>query len=677
MPEFKERKKKSLKVIAFSENAPEMLTAVSHAVSGVDDSPKLCIGINVVSLFADPGATTLDKVLGFPDVISSLNPIIVQCKTSGRPFYAIVHHVAGCLLVDFEPVNPSEFPAAVVWASQPNKLAATAISKIQSLPGGSMDVLCNTLVEVFDLMRYDRVMAYKFHEDYHGEVIAEITKPGLEPYIGLHYPATDIPQAARFLFMKNKVRIISDCHARPVKIIEDAELPLHASLCGSTLRAPHSCHLQYMKNKNSVASLVIAVVVNEDAGDVEVITKQQTQQHQKKLWGLIICYHGSPRYVPFPLRHACEFIAQVFAIHISKELELEKQMQEKSIIRMQARLSNMLFREACPLSTISGSPNITDLVKCDGAALLYGDKVWQLHTTPTVCQKRDIAIWLSDVHSNYTSLSFDNLQDAACPGLASLSDMICGMAMAKITSSIILFWFRSHTPSEIKWGGAKHNPSDRDDCRRMHPRLSFKAFLEVVRMKSLPWNEYEMDAIDSLQLMVRGSLNEANKLARVPHLNNNYIDRLKSNVFPEVQAAAREMFHLPETATVPIMAVDGNGLVSGRNLKAAQLTGLRADEVLGRHMLTLVEESSLPNVQRVLSLALRDKYGRCNEWNAAIAKLTGWQREEVLHKMLLGEVFHSSNASCLLKDKDDFLSISILINSTLASDQRENQAPFV
>jgi phytochrome A len=71
-----------------------------------------------------------------------------------------------------------------------------------------------------------------------------------------------------------------------------------------------------------------------------------------------------------------------------------------------------------------------------------------------------------------------------------------------------------------------------------------------------------------------------------------------------------------------------------------------------------------------------DKDGRCNEWNAAMAKLTGWHREEVLHKMLLGEVFDSSNASCMLKDKDEFLSISILINSTLASDETENQAPF-
>ncbi|OEL19611.1 Phytochrome a, partial [Dichanthelium oligosanthes] len=626
-----------------------MLTAVSHAVPGVDDSPNFCIGSNVVSLFPDPGATTLNKVLGFADV-SFLNPIIVQCKASGEPFYAIVHQATGCLVVDFEPVNPSEFPTAAVWASQTYKLAATAVSKIQSLPGGSMGVLCNTLVqEVFDLMGYDRVIVYKFHEDFHGEVICEITKPDLEPYLGLHYPATDIPQAARFLFMKNKVRMICDCRARSVKIIEDEDLPFHVSLCGSTLRAPHSCHLQYMKNMKSVASLVMAVVVNEDRADF-VIEQQAQQQQRKKRCGLIVCHHGSPRYVPFALRHACEFIAQVFAVHLSKELEVEKQMQEKN------------------------------------------------------------------VHRDSTSLSFDSLQDASYPGLASLA-------------------------SEIKWGGAKHDPSDKDDCRRMHPRLSFKAFLEVVRMKSLPWNDYEMDAINSLQLVIRGSLNDANKLTRVPHLNNQ-IGHLKPNAFAGVPVATSEIFLLMETATVPIIAVDGNGLVIGWNLKVAQMTGLRVDEAIGRHMLTLVEESSLPNVQRVLSLALqgieekkvrlkvkthgskkgdgpvimivnartnRDVHekvvGVCfvaqdssvpklssekNTWNEGenkvlvnnpnrlvpMTKLTGWHREEILHKMLLGEDFDSSNASCLLKDKYAFVRICILINSILARDQTENQAPF-
>jgi phytochrome A len=86
---------KSFRVIAFSENASKMLTTVSHVVPNVDDPSKLGIGTNVCSLFTDPGATALQKALGFADV-SLLNPILVQCKTSGKPFYAIVHRGGLC-----------------------------------------------------------------------------------------------------------------------------------------------------------------------------------------------------------------------------------------------------------------------------------------------------------------------------------------------------------------------------------------------------------------------------------------------------------------------------------------------------------------------------------------------------------------------------------------------------
>ncbi|XP_073281591.1 phytochrome A-like, partial [Primulina huaijiensis] len=163
-------------------------------------------------------------------------------------------------------------------------------------------------------------MIYKFHDDDHGEVITEVKKPGLEPYLGLHYPATDIPQAARFLFMKNKVRMICDCRANHVNVIQDDKLSFDLTLCGSTLRAPHGCHAQYMENMNSIASLVMSIVVNE--GDEEG-PDSSLPQKRKRLWGLVVCHNTTPRFVPFPLRYACEFLAQVFAIHVNKELELE------------------------------------------------------------------------------------------------------------------------------------------------------------------------------------------------------------------------------------------------------------------------------------------------------------------------------------------------------------------
>lgn len=67
---------------------------------------------------------------------------------------------------------------------------------LQSLPSGNL--LCDVLVqEVSDLTGYDPVMMYKFHPDEHGEVSAESRRPELKPYLGLHYPATDIPRASR------------------------------------------------------------------------------------------------------------------------------------------------------------------------------------------------------------------------------------------------------------------------------------------------------------------------------------------------------------------------------------------------------------------------------------------------------------------------------------------------
>ncbi|CAN0905376.1 Phytochrome A [Linum grandiflorum] len=318
-------------------------------------------------------------------------------------------------------------------------------------------------------------MAYKFHDDDHGEVVSEIMKPGLEPYLGLHYPATDIPQAARFLFMKNKVRMIVDYRAKHVKVLQDDKLDFELTLCGSTLRAPHSCHLQYMENMDSIASLVMAVIVNEsDDGDAG---GEELQQKRKRLWGLVVCHNTSPRFVPFPVRSACEFLAQVFAIHVNKEIELENQIVEKNILRTQTLLCDMLMRDA-PLGIVTQSPNVMDLVKCDGAALFYKNKVWRLGVTPSDFQLQDIARWLSEYHMDSTGLSTDSLYDAGCPGALALGDVVCGMAAVRISSHDLLFWFRAQTASEVRWGGAKHEPGVEDDGRKMHPRSSFKAFLE-------------------------------------------------------------------------------------------------------------------------------------------------------------------------------------------------------
>ncbi|KAK7857435.1 phytochrome B [Quercus suber] len=738
----------SFSVVGYSENARDMLVLLPQSVPSLEKPEILTIGTDVRTLFTPSSSVLLEKAFGARE-ITLLNPVWILSKNSGRPFYAILHRIDVGIVIDLEPARTEDPALSIAGAVQSQKLAVRAISQLQSLPGGDVKLLCDTVVEsVRELTGYDRVMVYKFHEDEHGEVVAESKRPDLEPYIGLHYPATDIPQASRFLFRQNRVRMIVDCHAMPVRVIQDDRLMQPLCLVGSTLRAPHGCHAQYMANMGSIASLVMAVIINgndEEGGG---------GRSAMRLWGLVVCHHTSARCIPFPLRYACEFLMQAFGLQLNMELQLSSQMLEKHVLRTQTLLCDMLLRDS-PTGIVTQSPSIMDLVKCDGAALYYQGKYYPLGVTPTEAQIKDIVEWLLAFHGDSTGLSTDSLGDAGYDGAVSLGDAVCGMAVAYITKRDFLFWFRSHTAKEVKWGGAKHHPEDKDDGQRMHPRSSFKAFLEVVKSRSLPWENAEMDAIHSLQLILRDSFRDAepSNSKAVVHAQ---LGDVELQGMDELSSVAREMVRLIETATAPIFAVDVDGCINGWNAKVAELTGLSVEEAMGKSLVRdLIYKEYKETVDKLLSRALRgeedknveiklrtfgpehhkkavfvvvnacsskdytnnivgvcfvgqdvtgqkvvmDKFINiqgdykaivhspnplippifasddntcCSEWNTAMEKLTGWAREDIIGKMLVGEVFGSC---CRLKGPDALTKFMIVLHNAIGG-QDTDKFPF-
>ncbi|KAI4334976.1 hypothetical protein L6164_013667 [Bauhinia variegata] len=588
----------TFRVLGYSENACDLLGITPQSVPNLEKDEILSVGTDVRTLFTHSSAVLLEKAFGARE-ITLLNPIWIHSKNSGKPFYAILHRIDVGIVIDLEPARTEDPALSIAGAVQSQKLAVRAISQLQSLPGGDIKLLCDTVVEsVRVLTGYDRVMVYKFHEDEHGEVVAESKRADFEPYLGLHYPSTDIPQASRFLFKQNRVRMIVDCHATPVRVIQDEGLMQSLSLVGSTLRAPHGCHAQYMANMGSIASLAMAVIIN--GNDEEAIGGRNTM----KLWGLVVCHHTSARYIPFPIRYACEFLMQAFGLQLNMELQLASQLLEKRVLRTQTLLCDMLLRDS-PTAIVTQSPSIMDLVKCDGAALYTQGNYYPLGVSPTESQIKDIIEWLLAFHEDSTGLSTDSLADAGYPGAASLGDAVCGMAVAYITKKDFLFWFRSHTAKEIKWGGAKHHPEDRDDGQRMHPRSSFKAFLEVVKSRSIPWENAEMDAIHSLQLILRDSFRDAEQ-SNSKAIIHSQLGGLELQGLDELSSVAREMVRLIDTATAPIFAVDVDGCINGWNEKVAELTGLSIEDAMGKSLAhDLVYKESEETVERLLSRALR------------------------------------------------------------------------
>ncbi|KAF9619789.1 hypothetical protein IFM89_009311 [Coptis chinensis] len=738
----------SFKVIAYSVNATDMLDLTPQSVPTLEKPLLLTVGTDVRTVFTQSSVVLLEKAFSARE-ITLLNPVWIHSKNSGKPFYGILHRIDVGIVIDLEPARTEDPALSIAGAVQSQKLAVRAISRLQSLPGGDIKLLCDTVVEhVRELTGYDRVMVYKFHEDEHGEVVAESKRADLEPYIGLHYPATDIPQASRFLFKQNRVRMIIDCHAIPVRVVQDEELMQPLCLVGSTLRAPHGCHAHYMANMGSIASLALAVIINGNDEDCS------GGRNSMKLWGLVVCHHTSARCIPFPLRYACEFLMQAFGLQLNMELQLSSQLSEKHVLRTQTLLCDMLLRDS-PTGIVTQSPSIMDLVKCDGAALYYKGKYYPIGITPTEAQLKDIVEWLAAYHGDSTGLSTDSLADAGYPAAASLGDAVCGMAVAYITARDFLFWFRSNTAKEIKWGGAKHHPEDKDDGQRMHPRSSFKAFLEVVKSRSLPWENAEMDAIHSLQLILRDSFRDAEGSDSKPLITPPVGD-LQVQGVDELSSVAREMVRLIETATAPIFAVDSDGRINGWNAKVAELTGLSVEEAMGKSLVhDIVFKESAEVVNKLLGRALRgeedknveiklrtfspqkpekaifvvvnacsskdytnnivgvcfvgqdvtgqkvvmdkfihiqgdykaivhnpnplippifaaDENTCCSEWNTAMEKLTGWDRGEIMGKMLVGEIF---GGCCRLKGPDAMTKFMIVLHSAIGG-QDTDKYPF-
>ncbi|CAI6005096.1 unnamed protein product [Closterium sp. NIES-64] len=524
------------------------------------------------------------------------------------------------LMIDFEPLKFDPPSGPVTGALASHKLAARAVARLKSLPVGDVRLLCNTVVEeIGEMTGYDRIMVYKFHEDEHGEVLAEfLNNQKIESYLGLHYPATDIPMMARRTFMENRVRMIVDSKAAGVDVLHQGALPGGLSLAHSTVRMVRSCHREYMANMGTLASLVLAITVSTgEAGaaaaaaaappnDVAGAGKAVRAEPGRRLWGLVVCHHCSPCMVPYPTRSACEFLVQVFAVQLSKEMDLANQLKAKHALKMQTLLCDMLMREP-PVALVTKTPNISDLVHCDGAALLYNGRCWRLGSTPSEPQVLNIAEWLLTHHSDSTGFSTDSLLNAGYPHASDLGEEVCGLIAVKFSDKDFLMWFRAHAAKEVKWGGEKHDPLDVDDPTRMHPRTSFKAFLETVHMRSQPWEDVEMDAVHSLQLILRSALQEHDEVKR-RQLMLARVAELRLQSMDEINQVANETVRIIETATVPILGVNRNGQINGWNMQIAKLTGVPVEEAMGRSFLQeLVAEESKADTQRLLVSSLQGR----------------------------------------------------------------------
>ena len=398
----------------------------------------------------------------------NINPIIIE--QAGRNFYMIVHRSGNMIAMEFEPADPSidRGLQRFMGMSLAKILEARTIQK-------TLDFAAKQIKE---LIGYDRVMIYKFWEDGHGEVMAEEKNDDLEPFLGLHYPASDIPVQARALYKLNLVRIIANVNADPNALISHAVLhdqPL--DLTHSTLRAVSPIHIEYLKNMGVQASFSVSIVIND------------------QLWGLIACHNYTPRFIDYKARNSAKLIGQV----LSSSLEFRVEEQQKELMRKFQADLHTITRIASKDWDIANAlvkydTTILNLTSAPGAALLFEDKIYLLGITPTEEEVRGIERWYRE-HIRSTMYRTDSLMKEYAPAAAfknTASGLLCCTLSRELRECIM--WFKPELLKTVNWAGnpEKTMTVDSNGQTVLSPRRSFDLWSQQVDGTSEPWSSAEI-----------------------------------------------------------------------------------------------------------------------------------------------------------------------------------------
>ncbi len=355
---------------------------------------------------------------------------------------------------------------------------------------------CRDLAQIADytantikrLTGFDRVMVYRYDHEWNGEVIAEVKEERLESFLGLHYPASDIPAQARKLYEKNWIRIIPTVHYQPVRLLPESRQEM--DLSPSLLRSVSPIHIRYLRNMGVSGSMSISLMVDG------------------KLWGLVACHHYSGRLdVPLELRLGCEALGQLISwhIHAAQSTESFRRRAEG-----EAALTDVLqlFTETddVPLAAKRAEDALLQMFEAQGIVIRLGDELVRLGEVPGDAYVSAISRVLVD-RSIFEP--FVTSEARAVDSMLGVPEdkRACGFMALPLAPrhNYFLVCFRPEQRRTVRWAGNPYEKGERvrldDPNERLLPRGSFALWLENHEGKSLPWSEHSVDLLKRFALL--------------------------------------------------------------------------------------------------------------------------------------------------------------------------------
>ena len=467
-------------------------------------------------------------------------------------------------LVEFERVSAkgrnTDAPVAVVR------------SMIASLDtgGGAVELMDSAVKSLRRLTGFDRIMAYHFLDDGVGEVVAEAKSPGVDPFLGLRYPASDIPKIVRELMVRNPFRVISDVEDPHSELFVGDDAP-PINLTSAQLRGVSPIHLEYLKNMEVRSTMNTSIVVRGE------------------LWGIFAFHHCHRLVLPPELRSIVELFGHVISLQLQQRLEqavLDKRKKAESIFNSLGKPSGSNVAEIF----LENAHNFPTVVDCVGAAVVIDDEV----TTWGRCPDTAIINHLTS-RSDGRAHTVNSLSDLSEIGNA---NDICGAAMVEVSQSARswLLLFRPEQIENVRWaGGGEKKIEYGPNGPRLHPRASFKEYVESIRGRSTTWTQPDVEAAIEIAALFRdrafSTLDESKRewskqkqhkdllIAELNHRVKNILSLVKS-IARQTKGSAGSLTQYTEAFEQRINALStAHDLIGGSGLRWADIRELLETEL--------------------------------------------------------------------------------------------------
>jgi len=416
-------------------------------------------------------------VLGLGRGFETINPFYLEL--GGKQFNLIIKNSANIYLLEFEPCNNKE-------EFDVQKTIGRSISEILA-QSGLHNMLNIAAREIKKIIQYDRVMIYQFGEDGHGEVVAEEKNSDLKPFLGMHYPASDIPKQARELYKINLTRILADVNMECPAIISNQGQDAPLDLTHSVLRAVSPIHIQYLKNMGVAASFSISLISHGE------------------LWGLVACHNYSPKFIDYKAREASKLIGQILSPALEYRIGEEENDKFGLLNQSVNTLIKYVEKESDIVSALTANAvTINDVCSGSGAVLVFDNKITSIGLTPNNDEVKEIVKWV--INNTQDMLFYTHRFPAIYPAAEKYSDIGSGLfacILSRELSEMILF-FKPEQKQSIIWGGNPEKAVEvaSDGSLQLSPRKSFDKWTEIVRYSSAKWNQGEIAALINLREQV-------------------------------------------------------------------------------------------------------------------------------------------------------------------------------